>query len=542
MLTRFRNYLAGLIAPKSTAVVPAPKAEIITGINTMALMNIKAALAVDTAAPKVVYKLPDLPPGVRPENREMSGLAPVVLACDEAPVMALDNGATSPFTWLQQYNALGCTLTFPGYPYLANLTQISEYRAPSEVISTEMTRKWLKLVNHGEDDASGDKLDKIEKRMTELKVRDAFREAAWNDSVFGRSQIYLEIKGQEGDDKRQLPLTIDNEGGIAKGSLKSLTVIEPYWSTPFSYNAAFPERADFYVPQSWYIMGRKTHTSRLLPFISREVPDLLKPAYNFGGISMTQLMEPYVNMWLRTRKSVNDLINIFSIVTLATDLDATLRGTDKSGTDVVKRIQLFNQFRDNRGAMLVNKDTEELSLQNVPLSGLDSLQAQAQEHMAAPCHIPLVKLFGVVPTGLNATSEGEIQVWYDYVRAMQENLFSPQMDIVLKAVQLDLFGSVDENIGYEWVALDEPTAKEKAEERKSDAERDTAYINAGVVDPDEVRKKLQMDPTSGYDNLVGDAPEPEPNPDLVFSTEADAAAQESAQAAEADKPKGPPGA
>jgi phage-related protein (TIGR01555 family) len=158
--------------------------------------------------------------------------------------------------------------------------------------------------------------------------------------------------------------------------------------------------------------------------------------------------------------------------------------------------------------MLINKGTEEMGQQNTPLGTLDALQAQSQEHMAAPCHIPLIKLFGVVPTGLNATGEGEIQVWYDFVRSRQENLFGPQFDVILKLIQLDLFGSIDPNIGYEWVPLDEPTAKEKAEERKSDAERDTAYINAGVVDPDEVREKLQRDPNSGYDNLSGPAPGP----------------------------------
>jgi hypothetical protein len=150
----------------------------------------------------------------------------------------------------------------------------------------------------------------------------------------------------------------------------------------------------------------------------------------------------------------------------------------------------------------------------VPLGTLDKLQAQSQEHMAAVSHIPLIKLFGVVPTGLNATGEGEIQVWYDFVRAYQENLFGPNLDIVLKLAQLDLFGAIDETIAYEWVSLDEPTAKELSEMRKADSERDTGYVNAGIVSPDEVREKLQLDPESGYSNLSGPAPEPEMDPAL----------------------------
>jgi len=52
-------------------------------------------------------------------------------------------------------------------------------------------------------------------------------------------------------------------------------------------------------------------------------------------------------------------------------------------------------------------------------------------------------MFGVVPTGLNATGEGEIQVWYDWINASQINLFGPNLQILLNVVQLDLFGAID---------------------------------------------------------------------------------------------------
>lgn len=473
-------------------------------INVKALQRaIDQADTVDKPAFRK-YAAPSLPPGVIPENTT----AGVILAHDEAPRRGMafdDGGSTAPsYLWLNQFSGVGAGLGFPGYPYLAELTQISEYRAPSETISTEMTRKWLKFITKGKGDKS-DKIEKIEAAFTEFNVRDLFKRAAMMDGEFGRAQIILNIKGQDGPEKRQLPLEVDKES-IGVGALESMTVIEPYWSTPYSWESTHPERSDFYIPQSWYIMGRKTHTSRFLTFIAREVPDLLKPAYNFGGISMTQLMEPYVNMWLRTRKSVNDLINIYSITILATQLSSTLEeGSD--GSAMLNRATLFTKARSNRGLALIDKETEEIGQVNTPLSGLDKLQAQSQEHMAAPCHIPLVKLFGVVPTGLNATSEGEIQVWYDFVRAMQENLFGPQLDKLLKVIQLHLFGDIDEEIGYEWVSLDEPTPAEAAATRKSDADAGASYIASGVVAPEEERERLQNDPNSGYDNLSGPAPE-----------------------------------
>jgi phage-related protein (TIGR01555 family) len=419
--------------------------------------------------------------------------------------LALDDGGTQvpAFGFLNQ--GLGpCGLGFQGYAWLAELAQISEYREPAEILSTAMTRKWVEITNKGEGDKA-DKIREITERMEELKVRELFREAVLKEELFGRAQIYIQIKKQDSDEARQLPFDIEQ---MQKDSLESLTCIEPYWSTPYSYNASYPERKDFYVPQSWFIMGRKTHSTRLLTFIFREVPDLLKPAYNFSGISMTQLIEPYVTRWLRTAKNVNDIINIYSIVNLATDLETVLQDEENGG--LVGRVQGFTQLRDNRGMMITNKDTEELNVQAVPLSGLDKLQAQAQEHMAAPCHIPLIVRFGTVPTGLNSDGgEGEMKVWDEFVLAMQEHGFSQNFRKVLELVQMDLYGAIDDDITFRWVPLSEPTAKELSDMRKTDADRDVGYITAGVVSPDEVRQKLQNDPDSGYDGLVGEAPEPE---------------------------------
>ena len=174
-------------------------------MSALALQRIGSALTVDAAQPVREWKLPELPPGVRPPT-------PAKPLPGES-AMAMDDAFLGPnYQWLGGFGAYGCTLTFPGYPYLANLTQISEYRAPSEVISSEMTRKWLKLVGKGEGD-SADKIKELDDRLKDLKVREKFRRAAWQDGIYGRSQLYVEIKGDEGDEARARPLTIDDRGG-----------------------------------------------------------------------------------------------------------------------------------------------------------------------------------------------------------------------------------------------------------------------------------------------------------------------------------------
>jgi uncharacterized protein len=447
----------------------------------------------------VPFKPPELPKGVLPAD-----VKTIAMDSGGHPYMALDDASLAPF--YQYANLFNAGLGFQGYPYLAEKTRISEYRSPSVTLATEMTRKWIKFKTIGKGDRSKE-IEKIEKAFKDFKLRTAFRRAAMQDGFFGRSQIYPRIRNQTGDDLRKMPFVPESVG---KGDLLGFQVIEPYWTTPYWYNTTDPTDPNFFKPLSWFIMGKQTHASRLMIMVSNELPDLFKPAYNFSGMSMTQLMEPYVNQWLRTRNSVSDLVYNFSTTALATDMQDTLAGVD-NGDPVFRRAKLFTETRSNKGMMLINKDTEELTQLNTPLSGLDALQAQSQEHMAAPCHIPLVKLFGITPSGLNASSEEEIQVWYDWVKASQENLYTDPIDQSLELVQRHLFGKVYEEIGWEFVDLTELDGEALARNRKSDGDAAVAYIQTGVISPEEERERLASDPNSGYNNLVvSDVPDPPP--------------------------------
>ena len=400
---------------------------------------------------------------------------------------------------------------FIGYPRLAELAQISEYRSVSETTANEMTRQWIEIKSVGEEDNS-EAIKQIEECYERLNVRDVFRKAIETDGLFGRGQILVQIKDHDGKLANPLLLT---EKTITKGSLKALVNIEPMWTTPAPYNAIDPTLPDFYKPKAWYVMAQEIHASRLFTLISRPVPDMLKPAYNFGGVSMTQLMMPYVERWLRTVDSVSDLLHSFSLSGIKTDMSAILSGSDDGDTNIMLRAELYNRLRDNRGLMLLSKDEEEFFQFNTPLSGLDALLAQSQEQMAAPSHTPLVKLLGITPSGLNASTEGEIAVYYDHIRAMQENLLRDPLDKLLKLVQLHLFGKVNDNITFDFVPLQQMSETDLSTIRKSDTDRDVAYIQAGVVSAEEVRGRLAGEPDSGYNGIdVEDVPE---MPDGGFS-------------------------
>lgn len=440
-----------------------------------------AALGFHSSSPAETWRLPTMPLGVVPAGQ-----------------MAMDDAQMAGFATWAGSGVFSEGLGFLGYAYLAELSQRPEYRRMSEIIASEATRKWIRL--EGGDEA---KLKEIEKAMKRFRVREVFREVAEHDGLFGRGQIFIDM----GAANRATPL-VATENTVGRGKLKALRAIEPQWSYPFGYDTTDPTSAKFYKPQTWYVMGKEVHASRMLTIAGREMPDILKPAYAFGGLSLSQMAKPYVDNWLRARQSVSDLLHSFSTMVLKTNLSQVLTGG--ATASLVARAQLFNQARDNRGLMIVDMETEALENVTTPLGTLDSLLAMAQEQLASVCGIPLIVLLGITPSGLNASSDGEMRAFYGTIKAYQERVFREHIHTILDLIQLSEFGEIDDTVHFEFHDLWEVSEADAALIRKSDSETDCNYVNTGIVSADETRDLLGKDERGRYYgiDLTGPAPEP----------------------------------
>jgi phage-related protein (TIGR01555 family) len=366
----------------------------------------------------------------------------------------------------------------------------------------------------------------LEKEFERLNVKECFKKMVELDGFFGRAHLFvdtgyvdnpIELKTPIGDGQNKISMY-----KLGKGTIKRLQPVEPVWTYPTAYNAIDPLKPTWYTPETWFVMGKEVHATRLLTFIGREVPDLLKPAYAFGGLSLSQLAKECVDNWLRTRGSVSDLIEAFSIMILSTNMGSTMQ---EGEGNVRNRAEFFNVTRNNRGLVVIDKESEDFKNVAAPIGGLSDLQAQSQEHICSVTGIPLVKYTGISPTGLNATSEFEMQAFYEWIKAFQESFLRPNLTRIFHMIQINLWGKVDEDLSFEFKPLYSLNEKEEAERQKTEADRDKVYVDAGVLDPTEVRQRLAEDSDGPYAGIDPDAapepPEPEMPPGMGGGGEGD---------------------
>lgn len=447
-------------------------------------------------------------PGVVPEGRVTMAMDANIKRASQAAAMALDQQIIVAGGWGGSfgggsYGAFAEGQAFLGYPYLSELAQRPEYRVISETIATEMTRKGIKIQAKGSAGDKSEAISQLEDELKRLRVMELLCKCAEYDGFMGRSHLYLDFDdAADNPDELKTPvgdgLNDITRGKVKQSSLKRLQAVEAVWSYPARYNSNDPLSPDWYKPQLWYAMGKEIHASRFLTFIGREVPDMLKPAYSFGGLSMSQMAKPYIDNFLRTRQSVSDITHAFTVWDLATDLNSLLT---PGGEGVLQRVKLFTEYRDNKGMMLTNKETEELKNISAQLGTLDALQAQSQEQMCSVARTPTVKLLGIQPAGLNASSEGEIRVWYDFVHSQQPKLFGANLDRIFRFAQINLWGEVDPDLSYDWVNLWNLDEKQVAEVQKIEADTDAVLVEIGAIDAQEVRTRVAGDEETPYASL-----------------------------------------
>lgn len=399
------------------------------------------------------------------------------------------------------YSILGAAAMprFIGYPALSGLTQNGLIRAGVEMIADEMTRKWIDIQTTGQNLEGGEQNPVIADLKTDIEtfqIKTLFHDASRLTSYFGGCLVYIDT-GEDDPAALMTPLYMD-ESTFKPGTLRGLRLIEPFNISPGFYNASDPLANDYFKPKSWFILGREVHATRFLYFSSALPPSMLIPAYNFFGIPLAQTVLDVVQHFTECREAEARLLKKFSLTVFKTDMSDLMNGLED--TNIRARLKYFVQNQDNDGVMTIDKEEDIIKVET-PLAGVTDIVRQSMEMVAAYFGEPTVKLWGISPGGFNSTGEADLRNHYDHVAATQEKMFREPLNAVLKLLQYNRRGMVDESITASFVPIGDEDAGQIANVNKTKADTASVYLQNGVLSAEEVRQMLADDEQSGYTTI-----------------------------------------
>lgn len=295
-----------------------------------------------------------------------------------------------------------------------------------------------------------------------------------------------------------------NPDGVTPGSYRGINQIDPQWCTPFLSGASLanPEKQGFMTPTHWQINGKLYHKSHLMIFIPFPVADVLKPAYQYGGKSLPQLIMERVYAAERTANEGPQIALSKRSTILKTDMAKFIANQDVAEANLARYVR----YRDNYGVRVIDKEEDEMEQFDTALADFDNLIMTQYQLVAAIARVPGTKLLETQPKGFNSTGDYEESSYHEELESMQTHDLSPLLRrhhlLVMRSHVAPKLGIKPVNISHTWRPLDSLTAKEQAEINEINSRTDVNLVNAGSIDQYDARDRLIADERSGYSGIA----------------------------------------
>jgi uncharacterized protein len=375
------------------------------------------------------------------------------------------------------------------------------------IVADDMTREWVWIENEAARKP-------LEDTVRDLGMEEAYNTALRWQRLYGGSLLLIGVDDGQSMDR---PL---NENKI-----KSIKYFRPVDCTCVDLGASvwdmdplsdrFGKVVLYKIRYTVYNtrVDMDVHYSRVIEFHNDAYPSgkfkfIDTDMWYWGMSSLQTVNESMRDLGGVTQASVNILYDfvsgVYKLKGLANMLAMDSDGTGK--TQLTKRFEAINMSKSMLNAVILDAEGEDYTKQYTSVSDLPELIDRFMLQLSGSTGIPVTRLYGRSPAGLNATGDADIRNYYDIIEAQQRNrLYTPLM----AAFRLIcLWKKIDWNsVVVTFNSLYQLTETEKSQIEKDAATTKQAQVNTQITlinnnirDVESVAKEL------GYGDEMPDNP------------------------------------
>lgn len=331
-----------------------------------------------------------------------------------------------------------------------------------DVVPGDMLRNWIKITSQ----LPPDQLKRFDRLVRTTKLKPRLLEGLQWGRLYGGAAgvILLEGHGHMLDE----PLDLDM---VMPGTFKGLLVLDR-WSgiQPSSDLVTDLSDPDFGLPDSYIIYsdmfskGLKVHHSRIVRFTGRNLPLWEKQQEMYWSASEVE------HVFDELKKRDNTSWNIASLVFNANlrvlkmkDLEQVMTTLDEQSVkDIHNVVQAQNWLMSNTGMQLLGANDDFQTFQYT-FSGIDKIYENFMMDVAGAAEMPVTKLFGRSPAGLNSTGESDTDNYDSSIEEKQETYLRSPLDRLLPIMFMSEFGAIPDDLEYHFNNVRKPKAKESTD-------------------------------------------------------------------------------
>jgi uncharacterized protein len=387
-------------------------------------------------------------------------------------------------------------------------------------VAEDMTRAGVTITtNKGEKN-----ILEIRNKISRLQINQSLCSFIKWGRLYGGDIAVLQIKGQD----LSSPLNLET---IAKNQFQGIVVYDrwqvnpvlselidsgPEMGLPKFYDIVNDPRAT--EPSFPTATGQlRVHHSRIIRGSGVDLPYFQAITEMMWGESVLERLWDRLIAFDDSTLSSANLINRASLRTVGVEnLREIVAAGGEAQAGLIAQFEMMRTMQSNEGLTLLDKN-DVFTSTAYTFSGLSDMMLQFYQQLSGAAQIPLIRLLGQSPAGLNGGGEDDIRMYYDNINAHQEAKLRNGWEMILKVLWRSCFGeNAPDDLQFVFTPLWQMSATDKANNAKTIAETVIGALEAGITDRAGALKDLrQTSPETGLftnitDEDIADAENEEP--------------------------------
>lgn len=367
--------------------------------------------------------------------------------------------------------------------------------AACDIPAEDMTQAGIEL----KSDLDGDQEKKLLAGLHDLAIMPRLCSTVKWARLFGGAGAFMMIDGQD----PATPLNIDT---IGKDAFKGLLPLDRWMVIPTLTDLVMEYGPNFGFPRYYQVVSAAPgvpmftiHYTRLLRFIGNELPFYQRQYDMYWGESVIERIHDRLIGYDSTSQGAAQLVYKAHLRTYSVPKLRELISAGGPMFDAfMKQMNLIRGWQTNEGLTVIDGE-DKFETHQYGFAGLSDMLLQFGQQLSGALEIPLVRLFGQSPAGLNATGESDIRNYYDGIKKKQERDLRHPLTIILDVMcQSKLGMRAPEGFGFEFVPLWQVSDKEK-----SDIANTGAQAIVGAYEANLISQKTGMEELRGLSEVTG---------------------------------------
>lgn len=357
----------------------------------------------------------------------------------------------------------------------------------------DMTREWRELSSTKDDGTIKKNFKKAERKFS---VPKKIHEALLWSRLYGGAILIIGTKDGMRDPSR--PLVAES---TKKNDLKYLHVIDRWRCSPGPVLTKDISSPNFGLPETYILADSavQVHWTRVLRFNGTKLPYQSWQRNSYWDDSTLQSIMDSLQSRETATKAVATMMFEANVDVISGSHISDVLSTKDGEAKLIRRYQAAAMMKSFNRVLLLD-ESETYEKKSNSFANLDKIMQEFMSDVSGAADIPVTRLFGQSPSGLNATGEADTRNYYDRISNNQETDLRPQLEYLDQILYRSEIGEPPEDLEFDFLPLWQMSATEEAAIEKSQAETDEIYANIGVLHAGNVAKELMARGT--YETLT----------------------------------------